>query len=95
MVATIIFGILGFLGVLATIFVSISIAIRAERKQSEEKMAELLRQMVSEKLDALSKDFTAFGRRLTVLERKHERMVGRLEGKGLLEIRDSMDEEAN
>lgn len=76
-IVTIILTIIGFA-------VSIALAVRADRAAQQRRLEAVIQTMVVEKFEAVFKDLGRHEARLTLAERRHERLLGRLEGRGIL-----------
>jgi hypothetical protein len=77
LLATIILGLIG-------IIVTVVLAVKADRNAQQRRLESVIQSMVVEKFEAVFKDLGDLGGRMTMTERRHERLLGRLEGRGIL-----------
>jgi hypothetical protein len=71
------------LGVLSLV-VTIVLAIKADRAAQQRRLEDMLNEMVTKRLDSIFEILAKHDDRLTQGERRHERLLGRLEGRGVL-----------
>ena len=74
---TIILSLIGF-------GITIALTVRADRAAQQRRLEAVIQTMVVEKFEIVFSDLGKHESRLTTAEKKHERLLGRLEGRGVL-----------
>lgn len=72
-----------FLMAIVSPVLAVFLALRQERVTRQRDLESLLQEHVSSKLDGILEAIAAHEKRISEAERKHERLLGRLEGKGI------------
>jgi hypothetical protein len=75
--ATVLLGLLGLI-------VTVILAVKADRTAQQRRLEAVIQTMVVEKFEVAFREIAKHEDRLTLSERRHERLLGRLEGRGIL-----------